>query len=71
MSLTLAMVKHPHVYKRAQAEIDTVIGIDRLPEYGDRPSLLYVEAVMRELSRWHPVVPLSEFSGMSIILGTF
>ena len=71
MSLTLAMVKHPQVYKRAQAEIDTVIGIDRLPEYGDRPSLLYVEAVMRELSRWHPVVPLSEFSGMSIILGTF
>ena len=52
-------------------EIDAVIGIDRLPEYRDRPSLPYVEAVMRELSRWHPVVPLSEFSEVSIILCTF
>ncbi|KAF8557536.1 cytochrome P450 [Imleria badia] len=58
MSFTLAMVKNPRVWKRAQAEIDTVIGTDRLPEYEDRSSLPYVEAIIRESLRWKPVAPM-------------
>ncbi|KIJ11833.1 hypothetical protein PAXINDRAFT_33646, partial [Paxillus involutus ATCC 200175] len=58
LMFTLAMVQNPHVWKRAQAEIDTVTGMDRLPDFEDRPSLPYVEAVLRETQRWQPVGPL-------------
>ena len=57
----LAMVQHPEVQKRAQAEIDAVVGTERLPNFGDRSSLPYIEAVYRETRRWRPVTPLSEF----------
>ncbi|KAG2053796.1 cytochrome P450 [Suillus hirtellus] len=46
------------VQKRAQAEIDSVIGKERLPTFEDRASLPYIEAVLRETWRWQPVVPL-------------
>lgn len=58
MTFTLAMVQNPHVWKRAQAEIDSIVGTDRLPEWNDRPSLTYVDAVVRETFRWRPVIPL-------------
>ncbi|KAG0700269.1 cytochrome P450 [Suillus ampliporus] len=54
----LAMMLYPDVQKRAQAEIEAVIGTDRLPTFEDRTSLPYVEAVLRETLRWHPVFPL-------------
>ncbi|KAG1872155.1 cytochrome P450 [Suillus subluteus] len=54
----LAMMLYPDVQKRAQEEIETVIGTDQLPTFEDRPSLPYVEAVLRETLRWHPVFPL-------------
>ncbi|KAJ6512881.1 cytochrome P450 [Mycena sanguinolenta] len=56
-SFFLAMALHPEIQKKAQAEIDTVIGITRLPEFEDRPSLPYVEALYREIMRWKPVGP--------------
>jgi cytochrome P450 len=62
MMFTLAMVQNPHVWKRAQAEIDAVLGMDRLPDFEDRPSLPYVEAILRETMRWQPVVPLGEIA---------
>ncbi|KIJ58388.1 hypothetical protein HYDPIDRAFT_34241 [Hydnomerulius pinastri MD-312] len=58
MVFALAMVKHPQVWKRAQTEIDAVIGMDKLPEFDDRPSLPYVEAIIRETMRWQPVLPM-------------
>ncbi|KAG1757498.1 cytochrome P450 [Suillus lakei] len=54
----LAMVLHPEVQAKAQAEIDRVIGKDRLPNFDDRPALPYLEAVVRETLRWYPVIPL-------------
>ncbi|KAF7357563.1 O-methylsterigmatocystin oxidoreductase [Mycena sanguinolenta] len=57
-SFCLAMALHPEIQKKAQAEIDTVIGTDRLPEFEDRPSLPFVEALYREVMRWRPVTPL-------------
>ncbi|KAG2141168.1 cytochrome P450 [Suillus bovinus] len=53
----LAMMLYPDVQKRAQEEIDAVLG-NQLPTFEDRPSLPYVEAVLRETFRWHPVFPL-------------
>ncbi|KAK0477607.1 cytochrome P450 [Armillaria novae-zelandiae] len=54
----LAMILHPEVQKCAQAEIDTVLGTDRLPGYADREQLPYVNAVVTESLRWHNVAPL-------------
>jgi len=52
------MVLHPHVLKRAQEEIDQLLGGERLPQYSDRPSLPYVSAVFKEIVRWRPPTPL-------------
>jgi len=52
------MALHPDIQKRAQNEIDSIVGTQRLPESGDRPSLPFVEAVYREVKRWRPVLPL-------------
>lgn len=54
----LVMVLYPEVQRRAQEEIDGIVGPDRLPDFNDRPYLPFVEAVLRETLRWHPVVPL-------------
>jgi cytochrome P450 len=54
------MVLNPEVQKRAQAEIDRVVGTDRLPDFGDRVSIPYVEAVLRETMRFHPIAPLGK-----------
>ncbi|KAJ7366935.1 cytochrome P450 [Mycena albidolilacea] len=57
-SFFLAMAVHPDVQKKAQIEIDTIVGPHRLPEFEDRPSLPFVEALFREVFRWRPVLPL-------------
>ena len=49
---SLAMLAHPEVQKRAQEEIDRVVGKDRLPEFKDRGSLPYVVALIDECLRW-------------------
>ncbi|KAG2335681.1 cytochrome P450 [Suillus weaverae] len=61
----LAMVQHPHVLRRAQAELDDVLGsgqaskTKRLPTFEDRPKLPYCDAVFTETLRWGVPVPLS------------
>ncbi|KAA1473745.1 cytochrome P450 [Dentipellis sp. KUC8613] len=55
----LALLLHPQVQRRAQKEIDTVVGRDRLPGYEDCNSLPYTEALYREVLRWMIVAPLS------------
>ena len=52
------MVSYPEVQRKAQEELDRVIGPHRLPEFGDRESLPYIGLVCKELYRWRPVVPL-------------
>ncbi|KAG1802268.1 cytochrome P450 [Suillus plorans] len=53
----LAMVLNPEVQAKAQAEIDEIVGKDRLPHFNDRPALPYIDAVLREILRWQPVFP--------------
>lgn len=40
MNFILACLYHPEVLKRAQTEIDTVVGSGRLPTLQDRPQLV-------------------------------
>ncbi|KAF9485046.1 cytochrome P450 [Pholiota conissans] len=58
MNFFIAMISFPEVQKKAQEEIDRVIGSDRLPNYNDMESLPYVTAVLRETIRWKPLIPL-------------
>ncbi|KAF9468823.1 cytochrome P450 [Collybia nuda] len=53
----LAMALHPEVVRKAQAEIDAVVGNDRLPIFSDRDRLPYVNAFTKEVLRWNAVVP--------------
>ncbi len=43
------MVTHPEVLKKAQKELDDVVGRHRLPDFEDRASLPYIEAIYREV----------------------
>ena len=52
------MALYPDVQKKAQAEIDAVVGPNRLPDFHDRSSLPYINAVVKESSRWNLVLPL-------------
>ena len=52
------MALYPEVQKKAQAEIEAVVGPNRLPDFHDRPSLPYINAVVKESSRWNLVIPL-------------
>ncbi|KAI8648298.1 hypothetical protein NCS56_01514000 [Fusarium sp. Ph1] len=49
-----AMVLFPEAQKKAQEEIDSVIGNGRLPEWNDRKDLPYVRGVVEETLRWAP-----------------
>lgn len=54
------MVLFPDVQRRAQKELDEVVGRDRLPSISDKTSgrLQYIEAVVKETLRWNSVAPL-------------
>jgi cytochrome P450 len=49
------------VQRKAQAEIDAVIGNGRLPTFTDRPDLPYVDAIVTEVLRWNSVAPTGTF----------
>ncbi|KAF9461370.1 cytochrome P450 [Collybia nuda] len=53
----LAIILHPESQRRAQEEIDAVIGSDRLPDFSDRESLPFIECILQETLRWNPAVP--------------
>ncbi|CAE6479142.1 unnamed protein product [Rhizoctonia solani] len=55
----LAMTLHPEVQRNARMELDTLLGGSRLPELADRPYLLYMERVIKEVCRWRTVAPLA------------
>jgi cytochrome P450 len=50
----MACVLHPDVVRRAQKELDSVVGM-RMPTFEDLPSLPYIRAIVSEVFRWrHP-----------------
>ena len=52
------MVLYPDVMRKAQHEIDVVVGSGRLPTFADTPNLPYVRAIVMEVLRWRTVAPL-------------
>ncbi|KAJ7152703.1 cytochrome P450 [Mycena crocata] len=57
-TFTLAMTMYPEIQKRAQKELEDVCG-DRMPVIADMPRLPFIHAIIQEVLRWHPPVPLS------------
>jgi cytochrome P450 len=76
---TLAMIAYPETQSRAHAELDAVIGRDRLPTFADYPHLPYLRAMVKEVLRWRPPAPFAAphqsmeddwYEGMFIPKGT-
>lgn len=56
------MTLYPEVQKRAQKELDQVVGRGRLPSFHDREGLPYVTNVVKEALRWKAVSPMGKRS---------
>lgn len=51
----MAAILYPSVMQKAQRELDSVVGSDRLPSFSDKASLPFIDAIMKEVLRWRPV----------------
>jgi cytochrome P450 len=54
----VAAICFPDVLKRIQAELDSVVGQDRMPTFDDERSLPFLGAFIKDVTRWRPVVPI-------------
>ena len=71
------MLHYPDVMRKAQAELDKIVGPDRLPTFEDHSSLRYVNALINETLRWRPIAVLGgtphsvtaddEYNGMWVL----
>ena len=73
------MARNTHVVKKAQRQLDGVLGGERLPEHSDIDELPYITAIIKEIFRWSPPVPMGIthrlmeddiYNGMFIPAGT-
>ena len=48
----LAMTLHPEVFRKAQDEVDRIVGRTRLPDFEDRGNLPYLDCVISEVLRY-------------------
>lgn len=64
----LMMMNYPEVLKKARAEMDSVIGSNRMPEFDDEDKLPYLKACIKETLRFKPSVPLVGFSRILSII---
>ncbi|XP_023738990.1 cytochrome P450 81Q32 [Lactuca sativa] len=52
------LVNHPHVIKKAQKEIDSLVGKDCLVKESDMSKLPYIRCIVNETLRMYPPLPL-------------
>lgn len=57
-TLIRILVNHPKEQRKAQEEIDRVVGIDRMPTLDDISSLPYIHAIVNEVLRFRPFSPV-------------
>jgi cytochrome P450 len=58
MLLVLYLMQNPEVQRKAQEEIDHVVGNSRLPTLNDIPNLPYTNLILHETYRINPLSPL-------------
>ena len=54
------MLLYPDVQARARHEIEAVVGVHRLPTFEDFGSIPYIDALIKELLRWQPIIRLGK-----------
>ncbi|XP_022950466.1 cytochrome P450 CYP736A12-like isoform X1 [Cucurbita moschata] len=54
----LELIRHPHIMKKMQDELEKVVGLNRLVEESDLKNLEYSAMVVKEILRLHPLAPL-------------
>lgn len=52
------LLRHPRVMVALQKELESVVGKNRMVEESDLPKLAYLDMVIKESFRLHPVAPL-------------
>ncbi|XP_023543392.1 cytochrome P450 CYP736A12-like isoform X2 [Cucurbita pepo subsp. pepo] len=52
------LIRHPHIMRKMQDELEKVVGLNRLVEESDLKNLEYSEMVVKEILRLHPPAPL-------------
>jgi cytochrome P450 len=52
------LMKNPQVMKKVQKELEDVVGLERMVDESDLDSLEYLDMVLKETLRLHPVAPL-------------
>ncbi|KAI0349583.1 cytochrome P450 [Trametes cingulata] len=57
-AMIMAAACHPDKQAKVQAQLDAVVGRDRLPTFADQDQLTEVCAFVQEVYRWRPVTPL-------------
>lgn len=69
----IAMILSPHSQKRAQDELDGLLGNHRLPNLQDRGRLPYTNALIKEVLRWWPIAPMGfpHVADQEIIYGCY
>jgi hypothetical protein len=70
MIFVLAITLYTEVQRKPQAEIDQVIGPNRLPNIGDQEPPPYANAIILEVVRWQPVTPLGESDSFRLLFDT-
>ena len=56
LTFFLMMTLHPEVVNKAYAEIQSVVGSNRLPTIDDRPLLPYIDCIVKEVYQYVAIV---------------
>ncbi|RUS32685.1 hypothetical protein BC938DRAFT_474607 [Jimgerdemannia flammicorona] len=64
--ITAILALHPIVQERAHAELDAMVGRDRLPNQADEANLPFIRAIIREVLRFRPPIGWLNFPHQSV-----
>ncbi|XP_069148568.1 cytochrome P450 71AU50-like isoform X1 [Solanum lycopersicum] len=57
-------LRHPHVMKKLQKELEQVVGLEKMVKESDLENLNYLDMVVKERLRLHAVAPLAPHEAM-------
>ena len=61
------MTLYPEAQRKAQRELDDLTKPGHLPTFEDAENFPYITAVVQEVLRWNPIVPLGECRFISLL----
>ena len=60
-SFLIAMSLYPEIQRKAQAEVDRIVGPNRLPDFSDFEESVYIRAIILEAVRWMVILPTGAY----------